>query len=315
VGMMNRAGNCCRRLHWAVVALGLFVWICLPARISAQQYATTPADLPSKPVTDETRGFTMWEQFLGSDSSQGQFLVFDSSLGFDFNRHIGVDVGVPVYLIRPTTNFAIAGGPAPNNHSWDYNVGDPYGDLRLSFPNRLLNYDTVVTFSVPVVGTSAFSTGRLGVDWFNHFDKPIYRFTPYVNGDLTNGLLDTRLLSQPFRLYDSFKSLGLLADVEGGMTFKMARGLSVGGSYYQLLPAGPQKIYGGGASDFFLFPNGVPPSDASSLTHDRGYTAFVCLNHGVFYFQPAYVHSIKLNDDAATVTVGVDLWALLTGKH
>ncbi len=312
--MMNRTGDCRRHLNTAVVALCLLAWICFPPSLLAQQDMTA-ADLPTKPVTDEAHGFTMWEQFLGSDSSQGQFMVFDSSIGYDFNRHIGVDIGVPVYLIRPTTNTALMGGTTSNNHSWDYNVGGPYGDLRLSFPNRLLNYDTAITVSVPVLSTGAFSTGRFGVDWFNHIDRPIYRFTPYINGDLTNGLLDTRLLSQPFRLFDNFKSLGLLADVEGGTTFRLARWLKVGGSYYQLFPAGTQKIYTGGASNFFLFPNGVPPSQASDLTHDRGYTAFVRLNHGNFYFEPAYVHSIKLNDDAATLTVGVDLWAVLTGKH
>ena len=91
--MMNHAGGYLRRIHLAAVAMGLLVWICLPSRISAQQDAL-PADLPAKPVTEETHGFTLWEQFLGSDSSQGQFLVFDSSIGYDFTRHIGVDVGV-----------------------------------------------------------------------------------------------------------------------------------------------------------------------------------------------------------------------------
>ena len=35
-------------------------------------------------------------------------------------------------------------------HEWDYNIGDPYGDLRLTFNNNVLNYDTAFTVSVPV---------------------------------------------------------------------------------------------------------------------------------------------------------------------
>ena len=85
----------------------------------------------------------------------------------------------------------------------------------------------------------------MGLDWFNHFDRPVWRFTPFVNAGLSNGILDTRLLSQPFRLADSFKTLGFLADAEGGMDFRLVRYVSVGGSYYELFPGGDQKVYNG----------------------------------------------------------------------
>jgi acetoacetate decarboxylase len=62
-------------------------------------------------------------------------------------------------------------------------------------------------------------------------------------------------------------------------------------------------------------PDVAVASEASDLTHDRGYTAFARINHGNFYLEPGYVHSIKLNDDAATLTVGVDLWAFPAGRH
>jgi opacity protein-like surface antigen len=299
------------------VVLGVFACICLASSLQAQQWQRPSAsdeDLAAKPVTEEYHGFTAWEEFRGSTSSQGQFLIFDTSFGYDFNRHIGTDIGVPVYLIRATPTFVA--GATPTKHVWDYNVGDPYWDLRLSFPNRLLNYDTVATLSVPVNETGAFSTGRLGVDWFNHFDRPIGPFTPYVNAGIGNGLLDTRMLSQPYRLYDSFRSLGFIADAEGGATVRLMRGLSIGGSYYELFPSGSQKLYSAnGITNFFLLPNGVSPAAVSDLTHDRGYTAFVRFTHGNFYFEPAYVHSIKLNDDAATLTIGVDVGSLLTHRH
>jgi hypothetical protein len=258
----------------------------------------------------ENKGFTLFEQFRGSTSDQGQFTILDTSLGYDFNDHVGIDIGVPYYFFRVTPHLVPG-----ERHFWDNNVGDPYADLRLTFDNRILNYATIFSFSIPVAETGAFSTGRVGVDWFNHFDRPVGPFTPYVNAGISNGLLDTRLLSQPFRIFDSFKSLGFLADAEGGVTMKVFKRVAIGGSYYALQPSGSQKLYtANGIQNFFLLPNGS--ADVSNLTHDRGYSAFIRMNPTRFmYIEPAYVHSLKLNTDAATLTVGFDLRAMLSGWH
>jgi hypothetical protein len=223
---------------------------------------------------------------------------------------VGIDLGVPYYFFRATPNLVPG-----ERHFWDNRVGDPYGDVRLTFENRVLNYATVITLAVPVQETGAFSTGRLGVEWFNHFDRPIGRLTPYVNVGISNGLLDTRLVAQPFRIFDSFRSLGFLANGEGGMSLRVANRLIVGGSYYALEPSGSQKLYSAnGVQNFFLLPNGSAGS-VSDLTHDRGYSAFLRINPTRFmYIEPAYVHSLKFNQDAATVTVGFDLRALFSRR-
>jgi hypothetical protein len=258
----------------------------------------------------ESKGFTLFEEFRGSTSDQGQFTILDTSIGYDFNQHVGIDIGVPYYFFRNTPHLVPG-----ERHFWDNTVGDPYADLRLTFNNRVLNYATIFSFSVPVAETGAFSTGRLGADWFNHFDRPIGPFTPYVNAGISNGLLDTRLVAQPFRIFDSFRSLGFLADAEGGLTLKVAKRAEIGGSYYALQPWGSQKVYAAnGIQNFFLQPNG--PGDVSNLTHDRGYSAFIRINPTRFmYIEPAYVHSLKLNSDAATLTVGFDLRAMFGGSR
>jgi len=250
----------------------------------------------------QERGITAYEDIRASDSNFGQFLIFDTSFGYQFNDHVGADLGVPVYLVRETF--------PGQSHQWDYNIGDPYGDLRLTFNGSGLNYDTVFTVSVPADETGAYSTGRVGADWFNHFDVPIGRFDPFVNAGIANGILDTRLLSQPFRLADSFKTLGFTADAEAGVDFRLVRSVSVGGSYYELFPAGDQKVYNG-VTNFFLAP---PPGETiSDVTHDRGYSSWLRLMAGrTFYIEAAYVHSIKLNNDAGTLTLGIDLRSLFT---
>jgi hypothetical protein len=250
----------------------------------------------------QERGITAYEDIRVSDSNFGQFLIFDTSFGYQFNDHVGADLGVPVYLVRET----FPGQP----HQWDYNIGDPYGDLRLTFNGSGLNYDTAFTVSVPAEETGAFSTGRVGADWFNHFDVPIGRFDPFVNAGIANGVLDTRLLSQPFRLADSFKTLGFTGDAEGGLDIRLVRSVSVGASYYELFPGGDQKVYNG-VTNFFLSP---PAGETiSDVTHDRGYSSWLRLMAGrTFYIEAAYVHSIKLNNDAGTLTLGVDLRSLFT---
>lgn len=250
----------------------------------------------------QQHGFTLFEEIRGVESDEGQFAIVDTSVGYMFNNHIALDIGEPVFFARATL---------PNiPRVWKINGGDPYGDLRLSFDNPWLNYDTVFTATVPIRGTSVLSTGRVGLDWFNHFDHSFGRVTPFVNGGVADGILDTTQLNQPYRLVQNFKTLGFLGDVEGGMTFRVAPHLRVGGSYYALLPAGTQKVYINGVQDLFLLPAGITASD---ITHDRGYTAFARVTLSRFlYAEAAYVHSIPLNDDAATVTLGVDVRSLFT---
>lgn len=269
-----------------VLALGVIFAVCA----SATHAQAIEAD-------QNPHGFTAFEQMRAIDSSEGQFAIIDTSVGYDFNRHIGFDIGEPVFFVRPTV---------PNiPHNWTITGGDPYGDLRLTFDNSIVNYATAFTVTVPVHGTSVFSTGRVGLDWFNHFDHSFGRLTPFVNGGISNGIVDTNVLSQPFRLVQEFRTLGFLGDAEGGMSFRVVKRLKIGGSYYALLPAGDQKVYIDGVQNLALLPTGVGPSD---VTHDRGYTAFVRLTPTRFMFAEAsYVHSIPLNEDAAVVTLGFDL--------
>ena len=284
------------RLLWAFIPAAM----CLACAAQLQAQATPAA---------EDHGFTFFQEFRGSTSSQGQFTISDTSLGYDFNDHVGLDLGATYYFFRAT--------PPGETHVWRDRLGDPYFDVRLTFDNHILNYATVFTASVPVAETGAFSTGRLGLDWFNHFDKPIGRITPYLNVGISNGLLDTRLVSQPFRIFDSFTSLGFLADGEAGLTFRLAKRLVIGSSYYALQPSGSQKVYtANGITNFFLSPAGVSSSTASDFTHDHGYSAFLRLNPTRFmYIEPAYVHSLKFDEDAATVTIGFDLRAMFAGRH
>src|SRR5260370_8186857 len=89
--------------------------------------------------------FTWIEQFDGSSNTEGQVMLLDSSVGYLFGPHLLVDAGVPVYFIR--ANAATASGASTTNSFTD--LGDVYGQIRLSFPNPALIFKTHLTARTP----------------------------------------------------------------------------------------------------------------------------------------------------------------------
>lgn len=263
------------------------------------------AQLPTSTDTPTStyKGFTVFEEGRASTSDSGQFAAIDTDLGYDFSRHVGMDVGVPVYFIRPTV--------AGEVHQWDNQLGDPYADIRFTADNHTLNYATIITTSIPAHATGAFSTGHVGIDWFNHFDHPISRFRPFVNAGVANGIINTAQLSQPFRLFHLLRTSGFIAEGEGGTDFKVWRSTRVGGSFYALEPGGTQTLAGQPVT------SGTVTPTAALLTHDRGVSAWVrLLSSRYVYTQVGYNHSLKLDQDAATVTIGFDVTRMFgKGPH
>ena len=282
----------------------LHSWLLLAAAAIVGIMAAAPATFAQDQRTayEPQKGFDIYEEFRGSVSNQGQFLVLDNNIGYDFNRFIGFDVGIPVYFNHLTP--PLQGQP----RGWQQQLGDPYADMRLSFNNRVINYDTAITVAVPYYETGSFDGSNLGVDWFNHFDKPIGPVTPFFNAGVANGILNTQLLSQPYRLVDTFRTLGFIADGEAGLDVHLYRALGVGGSFYEVIPSGTQKAFLNGqpVTNTFLFPTAA--NALAQATNDHGYSAWLRIIPTRFlYFEAGYVHSIEFNDDAATLTVGFDL--------
>lgn len=291
-------------LGWLQIgAATIFLLLACAPALLAQSPAQSPAYVPEK-------GFDIYEEFRASVSNQGQFLVLDNDIGYDFNRFIGTDVGIPVYFNHLT--------PPPQGlpRGWQNQLGDPYWDLRLTFNNHFLDYDTAVTVSVPYYETGTISAGDLGVDWFNHFDKPIGPVTPFVNVGIANGILNTQLLSQPYRLFDNFRTLGFVADGEAGLDITLHRGFGVGGSFYEVVPSGTQKAFVNGTpvTNEFLFPTAA--NTLAQATNDHGYSAFIRIIPTRFlYTEVGYVHSIEFNSDAVTLTVGFDLRSMFQNSR
>ncbi len=148
------------------------------------------AQSAAKPAAKDETGFTSYASFEGTSDGDGQVYELNSSIGYSFTRHFGVDLGVPFYFVRPSSSLGTSSSDG---------IGNPSLDLRFRFPGRVVNFASIVTGSAPVGDSKkGLSTGRGTYDWTNHFDHAFDRFTPFGEVGISNTVADTRLFHRPF---------------------------------------------------------------------------------------------------------------------
>lgn len=222
-------------------------------------YAQNPSN------TGRESGATASETVSGTSTSVSGGLMFDTSVGWNFNRHFGVDVGVPYLMFTRPGLFEDTAGyqgyiPVPyqfcdfffgcyyavgtSPRMWAAELGDVYADVHYARTYRQYNLATVLTGDLPTASfRKGLTNGRVTWDWFNHVDTNFHGFDPFVNFGLANGRLDQHFLMRPFNTDLPFRTLGYLADFEGGVQYKVWRRFTVGASMWDVLPFGPQKMY------------------------------------------------------------------------
>src|SRR5579859_2229418 len=87
-----------------------------------------PASAQVTPAANFTRHYLWTEEFDGSANSEGQVMSIDSSVGYVFSRHFGVDAGIPIYFVRGTSTTSTGTTTTSNN-----GLGDAYLQLRFEF--------------------------------------------------------------------------------------------------------------------------------------------------------------------------------------
>ncbi len=187
--------------------------------------------LRAQSIEDSGKGLIWYESVIGTSSSLGTVTRFDSTVGYNFNRHFGVDFGVPFLFVHAssstTTTLRSANG-----------IGDIYTDLRFTLRNPAVNFISTLRGAAPTGSTSnGFSTGRATVNWNNHFDRTFGRVTPYAELGLANTAPDTAYFVRPST------TLGLTGHFEGGAALQLARLLNFHASVYAIEPAGQQKVF------------------------------------------------------------------------
>ena len=248
-----------RRAFWFVLPLAALLAM-LPARPLAAQddHDKSSSSVPAAtvvaepPATDQpdpqvpgllsrwTDGFNAGFTFTGlHDSETGYSTLFTTAAGYNFNDTFSVDVSFPVYLYRLAPSLAV--NPPPNKLLVTQR-GEP-GDMTFGihgqWSNRAFDYLGTFAFTAPTGDeTYGLSTGRVTVDYTNHFEHGLGIFTP----DLEIGMGDSSALVNRTITKD-YTSLGPLAHFQIGTSVDLYRGSSFTTDAYEQLPIGDQKIY------------------------------------------------------------------------
>lgn len=304
---MTQAGHSGITMQRTMIATFLFtiMLFALTARVVAQSLEDSG---------EEEKGMVFYEKFQGSSNTLGQVMKMDTSVGYNFTKHFGVDAGLPFYFVRSSQTSTTLGSTSNNG------IGNAYVDLRLTLANPAINFASTLTGTAPTGDTDAgFSTGRATFDWNNYFDHTFSPITPFANIGVANTVSDTHFFTRPFT------SLGLVSHFEGGANLRISRFLGVGAAAYAVLPSGQQKIYsklikrqaenpgtassvsGRGAGKGAFESSHVTIGNAD-LARDNGYSAWFDINPARYLdLELGYNRSVHYALDTFSFTVGFNL--------
>src|SRR5216684_8463127 len=303
----KRATTLCGSLLVAAAALLFVPQVRAQANSTVSHSNSSPSALPAVRSEDH---FTWIEQFSGSTNSEGQVMLLDSSAGYLFGRHILVDAGVPVYFVRANTTTS-SGVSTTNSFA---ELGDVYGQVRLSFPNPALNFKTQLTGRAPTGSTSdGISTGHATYDWTNRIDRDFGHWTPFLEVGFANSIPDTFVYRRPFASY------GELGHFQAGAAYHVVNWLSVAASAFDVAPWGSQTIdsrvggNGSGATGHGPpFLQGHQTTGGSSLAADNGFSAGLGISPTkAIDFTVGYSRSTHYDLNTISFGIAVNMRAIL----
>jgi len=261
---------------------------------------------------DDT-GFTSYVEFGGTTNSAGQVYEIDSSAGYTFTQHFGMDFGLPIYFVNASSSTT--GSTSGSG------VGNPSVDLRWKYPHTSLNYATVLTGSAPLGDKNlGLNTGHATFDWTNHFDHAFNQVTPFVEAGFSNTTSDSRLFVRPYT------SFGLNTHFRGGMEIDVWKIFSVGAAGYEIAPFGNQTVYsrvvgpsnagaqagGPGGNHGRSFNAGHQITGSSSIATDNGFSTWLDASLNKYTdAEIGYTRSTQFDLNSVSFSIGLNVGRLL----
>src|SRR5258707_9006442 len=273
------------------------------------------AQIPT--ATGVDRGFTEIESLQGTLDSSSKLVKLDSTVGYDFNRHFGAFVGIPIYFA--SVSGASTTAAMSSNTGTAAGLGNLYLGVAFRAPNPVLNYGSAITVGAPTGSTrKGFSSGRGSLDWSNHLDHSFDRFTPFLDAGLANTVPDSIRIVRPFT------SLGAVGHFEEGAEYELVHHFAVGGSGYEITPFGNQKVFSklvrqgqaGKASGkgHGVFENTFA-SSGSGLTRENGVSTWVAFEpNKIVRAELGFTRSVTFDINSVSFSLGFNVAKLLRSK-
>lgn len=277
------------------------------AAVESGSSAQTPAQASFK-------GRYLWtEQFSGSSNEDGKVTDLDSTVGYVFSRHFGIDAGIPIFFVRGSSTNALG----MTTKTSENGLGDAYAQIRLAFANPVLNYKMALTGTAPTGSRSAgISTGHATYDWTNHVDHAFGRLDPFADAGIGNSIPEN------FVFQRSFSTFGHTAHFQLGSGYRITDWLGLNASVYDISTWGTQTIFSrvvpsgrgpigkGGHGRVFELANET--TGGSSLASDHGFSAGVDLSPGPLVdFSAGYSYSAHFQLNTFSFGVGVNMSEIL----
>jgi hypothetical protein len=270
------------------------------AGVAMAQTATVPA-----PAVKSENGLTSYVEFDGTSDGDGQSYTLNSSVGYNFDQHFGVDLGVPVYFVRTSTT-STSGASSTNG------IGNPSLDLRLKFLSAPVNFGSKLTGFVPLGDSKkGLSTGRAAFDWTNRFEHGFSSLTPFAEVGIANTITDSRLFVRPYT------TLGFNTHFSAGADYDLWKFISVGASAYDILPSGQQTVFsrivrGSGnaakGSHGRVFQDNQQTTGSADIARDNGFSAWIDASPGrVVDMELGYTRSVRYDLNAVSFSIGFNL--------
>lgn len=291
-----------------------FAVLCLSAMLATAVLAqNTPSN---KKDTDEA-GWTSSASFEGSANSQERVLDLSSTVGYNFGEHWGADMGMPLSFVS-SSSTTTTGTTTGKTSSALNSLGNLFMDINYKTKGDVATYESKLTAAAPTGSTTkGVSTGRANIGWNNHVEHDFDRLTPFLELGLSNGLTDTKFFHRPF------STLGFISQFTGGSKIDLGGNFSLGGSLYDVLPAGQQKMYSklvakksttpaGTGKNGRAYETAAQTTGDASLTHDNGGSAWIEFSPGkIVDFQIGYTHSVHFALNTVAFSMDVNLGRLM----
>jgi hypothetical protein len=263
------------------------------------------------------RGLIWYESLEGSSNIDGQVTRLDSVVGYNLNRYLGVDLGVPFLFIHASPTSTTSGATSSNG------IGNVYTDLRLTLKDPVVNFVSTLTGAAPTGDSSkGFSTGRATYDWSNHFDRGFGRLTPFGVVGVSNTVADTRYFVRPFT------TLGFNTHLQGGTAYTLWRWVDLDASVYAIVPSGQQKVFSklpGAGSAMSSgkgghnrgFETAAEQTGSAGIASDQGFNLALTASPSPFFdLTVGYTRSIHYALNTVSFGVGFNLGRYIeTTKH